>query len=191
MVSSMSLSEVVSSQGRFIAATEEQPQTPIRIRHVPRGPPPSLLAGILPARLLERRGLLLQALSHAAAQPGRKSWRRPRPPRGWGPSAASRARPGHSPGPASLGRRGFLLASFERRARTGQWALRGVGRGVGTLPRTWEPRNPTPAVTFCGGRGRRRLARTGRAGRAWAPGIWSFLFTPRSLPPNFYPGFKE
>jgi hypothetical protein len=61
------------------------------------------------------------------------------PQRGRGPSASSCARPGHSPGPASLGRCGFLLVNMEGRTRAGQWLPRGVGRGVGMPPRTWEP----------------------------------------------------
>lgn len=55
MVSSRSLSEVVSSQGRFIATKKEQLLTPSRSLRAPRGPPPSLLARLLQAPLPRRR----------------------------------------------------------------------------------------------------------------------------------------
>lgn len=71
MVSSRSLSEVVSSQGRFIAAKKkEQLRTPSQTHRAPRCPPPSLPARLLQARLPRRRGRLLETLSHAAARAG-------------------------------------------------------------------------------------------------------------------------
>lgn len=70
MVSSRSLSEVVSSQGRFIAAKKEQLRTPSQTHRAPRCPPPSLPAPLLQAPLPRRRGRLLETLSHAAARAG-------------------------------------------------------------------------------------------------------------------------
>lgn len=103
MVSSMSLSEVVSSHGRFIAANTARGAA----RPVPRTPsgaqrPPCLPASSLPpslprpgqARLRRQRGRLLAALSHAAAGLCRKSRRRPRLPGGRG-HFARRPRAGH------------------------------------------------------------------------------------------------
>ena len=99
MVSSMSLSEVVSSQGRFIAekTARAQPGRSHGRRAGRSALPAFLLPPALPgprqARLRRRRGQLLAALSHAAAQLGRKSRRRPRLPSraGGAPSPATRA----------------------------------------------------------------------------------------------------
>lgn len=143
MVSSMSLSEVVSSQGRFIAATKEHPPTPVLSQPAPRG---LLLPSLPPSqpgfcRRDSRSGAVCSSRLFPTPLPSRgaRAGAGHAPRAGGGPSSLPRARPGRPPGPASPGRRGFLLANMEGRARSGQWPPRGVGRGVGTRPRTWSP----------------------------------------------------
>lgn len=131
MVSSMSLSEVVSSQGRFIAAKTArgtaQPEPPTQSR---AQRPPCLPASSLPpslsrpgkARLPRRRGRLLAALSHAAAGLGRKNRRRPRPSARAGPPRPPPARRPPPPRrvPPPRGRRGLRLAGAGGRGRARQ-----------------------------------------------------------------------
>lgn len=185
MVSSRSLSEVVSSQGRFIAAKKEQLRTPSQTHRAPRCPPPSLPAPLLQAPLPRRRSAPGDSFPRRC-----KSRDGHAPQRGRGPSASSRALPGYSPGPASLERCGFLLANMGGRTHAGQWRPKGVGRGVGTGPHTWEP-----GVALWRGLERRERAQarepSGRGCRARTPGVWALLCKPQSLPPSFYPTFKE
>lgn len=70
------------------------------------------------------------------------------------------------------------MAAERRRQRRGNAAAH-LGALSGAL-----------ALTYCGG-SRRRRESSGRACKARAPGVWALLCKPRSLPPSFYPSFKE
>lgn len=188
MVSSRSLSEVVSSQGRFIAAKKkEQLRTPSQTHRAPRCPPPSLPARLLQAPLPRRRGRLLETLSHAAARAGLAT-----PPSAGGappplrvPSLATLQAPPLWDGVA------FYWLIRGGRTHAGQWPPKSVGRGVGTGPAHLGAGSGALAVTCRGGSGRRPGEHSGRGCRARTPGVWTLLCKPQSLPPSFYPRFKE
>lgn len=139
MVSSMSLSEVVSSQGRFIAAktapatAQREPPTPSRARHPPSLPPPFLPPSQGPGRRGSRGGAVGSSRLFPTPQP----------------SSAARTGAGHAP-PRGRGRLARLPRAGPRipagSASSGSaWPAIGWGGGAGLRSPIPVPEAPAEA----------------------------------------------
>lgn len=214
MVSSRSLSEVVSSQGRFIAAETARgaarPET--RIPSAAQRPPCRPASATPPwarqARLPRRRCRLLRAVSHAAAPLRGKTGAGHAPPAGGANAHTSLPQAPRRPGGHRLLGRGVARDWLGWRGGAARApARRQAGAGA------WEPDfTPGARELRAGGRGPRRAGAPGccrslgeragpdaagaaRAGRCGA-GSWSAGLGPPPPPPavrrwSFGPGFKE
>lgn len=215
MVSSMSLSEVVSSQGRFIAAKTapgaalpESP-TPSRVQHPPLLPPPSLPPGTSAG-----------AAATAARSAPRGSFprRNPAPQQEPAPATPPRAGGVNSPTPGLPtpppaghlllgGRRGPLLAGAGGRGRVRQCPPLCSRKGVGMRrQRTWDPgaarglgeaAESVSAGCLIPASDERGLARRrgGGGGEPARGGLWTWGFallsSRLSRPGSLSPVFKE